>query len=79
MQVMMNGAQFEKNIKIQFDTVDTNGDLLMSYEEMRVPHEGMGVREEYTRELMEHGDTDGDGMLNFEEFKVIYKMQRNQG
>ena len=52
---------------------------IMSYEEMRVPHEGMGVLEEYTRNLMEHGDTDGDGMLNFEEFKVIYKMQRNQG
>ena len=78
-QVMMNGAQGDQNAKMQFDVVDTDGELLLTFEEMRAVHENMGAREEDTRMMLSHGDADGDGMLNFEEFKVINKMQRNQG
>ena len=75
----MNGAQLDQNAKMTFDGLDKNRDLLVTFEEMRVAHESMGVPEEFTRKLMEHADIDGDGALNFEEYKAAYKMQRNQG
>ena len=62
---------------MQFDGVDTDGDLLVTFEEMRVLHESLNIKEEKTRAMLDYGDTDGDGALNFEEFKAISKMQRN--
>ena len=77
MQVMMNGAQGDQTAKRNFDVMDTDGDLLITFEEMRVSHESLNIKEEKTRAMLDYGDTDGDGALNFEEFKAISKMQRN--
>ena len=74
---MMNGAKGDHTAKLQFDGVDTDGDLLITFEEMPVPHKNLNIKEEKTRGMLDYGDTDGDGALNFEEFKAISKMQRN--
>ena len=49
MQVMMNGAQGDQNAKMTFDGVDRDGDLLLTFEEMRAVHENMNVTEEQSR------------------------------
>ena len=71
---MMNGAKGDHTAKLQFDGVDTDGDLLITFEDMPVPHKNLNIKEEKTRGMLDYGDTDGDGALKF---KAIAKMQRN--
>ena len=46
---MLSGAQEEQTMKEQFDLVDKDGDLLITFEELFAVHEAMGVREEDSR------------------------------
>ena len=66
-------------IREQFDLVDEDGDLLVTFEEFRAVQEAMGVKEEDSRKIMTLGDADEDGMLNLEEFATIYENPRMQG
>ena len=62
---------------MQFNVLDMDCDLLITFREMRVPHQNLNIKEKETRAMLNYGDTNGDGALNFEEFKAISKMQRN--
>ena len=76
-KALLSGAMGDRIIREQFDLVDEDGDLLVTFEEFRAVQEAMGVKEEDSRKIMTFGDADEDGMLNLEEFAAIYENPRH--
>ena len=78
-KALLSGAMGEWIIREQFDLADEDGDLLVTFKELRAVQEAIGVKEEDSRKIMTFGDVDEDGMLNPEEFATIYENKRMQG
>lgn len=72
--------EVEGNLKEAFDVFDKDEDGLISVEELALVLTSLGLREgkkiEECREMIKKVDMDGDGMVNFNEFK---KMMINGG
>ncbi|MED6208106.1 hypothetical protein PIB30_041896 [Stylosanthes scabra] len=70
----------EVNLKEAFDVFDKDKDGLISVEELALALTSLGLREgkkiQECREMIRKVDMDGDGMVNFHEFK---KMMINNG
>ncbi|KAK7388645.1 hypothetical protein VNO78_23467 [Psophocarpus tetragonolobus] len=65
----------EVNLKEAFDVFDKDNDGLISVEELALVLTSLGLREgrkiEECKEMIKKVDMDGDGMVNFNEFKTM--------
>ncbi|CAN6564101.1 unnamed protein product [Malus baccata var. baccata] len=71
------GAEEEEELKEAFGVFDKDKDGLISVEELAVVLCSLGLREgnkvEDCKEMVKKVDRDGDGMVNFDEFKRMMK------
>ncbi|XP_048423174.1 calmodulin-like protein 3 [Pyrus x bretschneideri] len=71
------GAEEEQELKEAFGVFDKDKDGLISVEELAVVLCSLGLREgnkvEDCKEMVKKVDRDGDGMVNFDEFKRMMK------
>ncbi|KAA8535150.1 hypothetical protein F0562_030153 [Nyssa sinensis] len=71
------GEEGEGDLKEAFDVFDGDRDGLITVEELRLVLSSLGLKEgtklESCREMIEKVDMDGDGMVNFDEFKRMLK------
>lgn len=69
------GVGEEVNLKEAFDVFDKDNDGLISVEELALVLTSLGLREgkkiEECKEMIKKVDMDGDGMVNFNEFKKM--------
>lgn len=69
--------ELEGNLKEAFDVFDKDNDGLISEEELGLVLNMLGLREgkkiEECKEMIRKVDMDGDGMVNFNEFKTMMK------
>ncbi|KAF8400613.1 hypothetical protein HHK36_013912 [Tetracentron sinense] len=67
----------EGELKEAFDVFDGNGDGLITVEELSLVLSSLGLKKgmrmEDCKEMIQKVDLDGDGMVNFEEFKRMMK------
>ncbi|KAA8522992.1 hypothetical protein F0562_009415 [Nyssa sinensis] len=67
----------EGELKEAFDVFDGDKDGLITVEELRLVLSSLGLKEgkrmENCREMIKKADMDGDGMVNFDEFKKMMK------
>ncbi|KAG2713336.1 hypothetical protein I3843_04G163300 [Carya illinoinensis] len=67
----------EEDLKEAFDVFDTNRDGLITVEELGLVLCSLGLKEgkkkEDCKEMIRNVDMDGDGMVNFDEFKTMMK------
>ncbi|XP_075076234.1 calmodulin-like protein 3 [Nicotiana tabacum] len=67
----------EKDLKDAFDVFDYDKDGLISAEELSKILSSLGLRQgkklDYCKEMIRKVDVDGDGMVNFDEFKKMIK------
>lgn len=72
-----NGLSRDEELKEAFDVFDKDKDGLISVEELGVVLCSLGLREgtkvEDCKEMVKKVDRDGDGMVNFDEFKRMMK------
>ncbi|XP_009617565.1 calmodulin-like protein 3 [Nicotiana tabacum] len=70
-------ANREKDLKDAFDVFDYDKDGLISEEELSKILSSLGLRQgkklDYCKEMIRKVDVDGDGMVNFDEFKKMIK------
>ncbi|PHU08295.1 Calmodulin-like protein 5 [Capsicum chinense] len=70
-------ANREKDLKDAFDVFDHDKDGLISKEELSKILSTLGMKEgkklDYCKEMIKKVDVDGDGMVNFDEFKKMMK------
>lgn len=69
--------ELEGNLKEAFDVFDKDNDGLISEEELGFVLNALGLREgkkiEECKEMITKVDMDGDGMVDFNEFKIMMK------
>ncbi|XP_028781378.1 calmodulin-like protein 7 [Neltuma alba] len=72
--------QDEENLKEAFGVFDSNKDGLISVEELALVLTSLGLREgkkmEDCKEMIKKVDMDGDGMVDFQEFKTMMKSRK---
>lgn len=70
-------ANREKDLKEAFDVFDHDKDGLISEEELSMILSSLGMKEgkklDHCKEMIKKVDVDGDGMVNFDEFKKMMK------
>ncbi|KAK4265247.1 hypothetical protein QN277_026325 [Acacia crassicarpa] len=70
----------EENLKEAFGVFDSNKDGLISVEELALVLTSLGLREgkkmEDCKEMIKKVDVDGDGMVDFQEFKTMMKSRK---
>ncbi|CAN4096551.1 unnamed protein product [Withania somnifera] len=70
-------ASREKELKDAFDVFDHDKDGLISEEELSKILSSLGMKEgkklDHCKEMIKKVDVDGDGMVNFDEFKKMMK------
>ncbi|MCD7470715.1 hypothetical protein HAX54_010740 [Datura stramonium] len=70
-------ASREKDLKDAFDVFDHDKDGLISEEELSKILSSLGLKEggklDHCKEMIKKVDVDGDGMVNFDEFKKMMK------
>ncbi|KAH0461078.1 hypothetical protein IEQ34_008653 [Dendrobium chrysotoxum] len=66
-------AEEDRELREAFEVFDDNGDGLITVEELSLVLKSLGLRQgdraEACRDMINRVDLDGDGMVNFEEFK----------
>ncbi|KAL4375943.1 hypothetical protein GQ457_02G042580 [Hibiscus cannabinus] len=76
-QTIMDSKDEEEDMKEAFDVFDKNGDGYISVEELRSVLESLGLKQgkamEDCRRMIGRVDEDGDGRVNFREFKQMMK------
>uniref|UniRef100_A0A5B7BIF3 Putative calmodulin-like protein 3 n=1 Tax=Davidia involucrata TaxID=16924 RepID=A0A5B7BIF3_DAVIN len=78
-EAVMSGEEGdgEAELKEAFDVFDGNGDGLITVEELGMVLSSLGLKEgkrlESCKEMIRNVDMDGDGMVNFDEFKRMLK------
>ena len=65
----------DRNLKNLFSSLDRNNNGLISIHEIRyiVTHSSENISEKDIETIMKEADTDGDGLISFEEFMTIMK------
>ncbi|XP_040993862.1 calmodulin-like protein 3 [Juglans microcarpa x Juglans regia] len=76
-ETIMNERDEEEDIKEAFNVFDQNGDGFITVEELRSVLASLGLKQGRTLEeckrMIKKVDMDGDGMVNFNEFKQMMK------
>ncbi|XP_004493396.1 calmodulin-like protein 3 [Cicer arietinum] len=76
-QTIMDDKDEEEDIKEAFNVFDQNGDGFISGEELSAVLSSLGLKHGKTLEdcknMIKKVDVDGDGMVNFKEFKQMMK------
>lgn len=76
-QTIMDDKDEEEDIKEAFNVFDQNGDGFISGEELSAVLSSLGLKNGKTLEdcknMIKKVDVDGDGMVNFNEFKQMMK------
>ncbi|KAB2003821.1 hypothetical protein ES319_D11G156900v1 [Gossypium barbadense] len=76
-QTIMDDRDEEEDIKESFKVFDQNGDRFSTNEELRTILALLGLKQGRTIEdckrMIKKVDVDGDGMVNFKEFKQMMK------
>ncbi|OMO65278.1 Calcium-binding EF-hand [Corchorus capsularis] len=76
-QTIMNERDEEEDMKEAFNVFDQNGDGFITVEELRSVLASLGLKQGRTIEdckmMIKKVDVDGDGMVNFKEFKQMMK------
>lgn len=76
-QTIMNEKEEEEDVKEAFNVFDQNGDGFITMNELRSVLASLGLQQGRTLEdckrMIEKVDVDGDGMVDFAEFKQMMK------
>ncbi|XP_010547159.1 PREDICTED: calmodulin-like protein 3 [Tarenaya hassleriana] len=76
-QTIMDERDEEEDMREAFDVFDQNGDGFITVEELRSVLASLGLKQGRTLEdckrMISKVDVDGDGMVNFKEFKQMMK------
>ncbi|XWS75988.1 hypothetical protein CRYUN_Cryun01aG0138900 [Craigia yunnanensis] len=76
-QTIMNEKDGEEDMKEGFNVFDQNGDGFITVEELRSILSSLGLKQgriiEDCKRMIKKVDVDGDGMVNFKEFKHMMK------
>ncbi|MBA0861205.1 hypothetical protein Goshw_025607, partial [Gossypium schwendimanii] len=76
-QTIMDDRVEEDDIKEAFKVFDQNGDRFITNEELRTILASFGLKQGRTiqdcKKMIKKVDVDGDGMVNFKEFKQMVK------
>ena len=76
-QEMMEENEEEEDMREAFRVFDQNGDGFITGEELRSVLASMGLKQGRTlvdcKEMISKVDVDGDGMVNFKEFKQMMR------
>ncbi|GMI69388.1 CALMODULIN LIKE 7, ROOT HAIR SPECIFIC 1 [Hibiscus trionum] len=76
-QTIMDSKDEEENMKGAFNVFDRNGDGYISVDKLRSVLESMGLKQgkamEDCKRMITKVDLDGDGRVNFMEFKQMMK------
>lgn len=76
-QTIMDERDEEEDMIEAFNVFDQNGDGFITVEELRSVLSSLGLKQGRTvedcRRMIKRVDMDGDGMVNFKEFKMMMK------
>jgi len=76
-QSIMNEKDEEEDMREAFNVFDQNGDGFITVEELRVVLSSLGLKQgrtvEECKRMIMKVDVDGDGMVNYKEFKQMMK------
>lgn len=71
--MVKRGGDVEEDVAHAFKVFDRDGDGLITGEELRLTMNNLGepITEEEVRDMIAEADIDGDGKINFAEFKSL--------
>ncbi|KAL3531036.1 hypothetical protein ACH5RR_010358 [Cinchona calisaya] len=76
-QTIMDERDEEEDMREAFNVFDQNGDGFITVEELRSVLSSLGLKQERTLEdcklMIKKVDVDGDGMVNYKEFRQMMK------
>ncbi|KAL3632028.1 hypothetical protein CASFOL_025012 [Castilleja foliolosa] len=74
---LLNGDEEDEDLKEAFDVFDGNKDGMITVDELGLVLSSLGLSEgdkiEECKKMIRNVDIDGDGMVNFDEFKLMMK------